>query len=274
MEHIKNFAPQCGSARRAVSTEADPTAPAKARRLPDRLVGKALHAGRDRRSGRAQRTDGWTPERIRAFLEILAHSGSVAAAAHAVGMSRQSAYALRRSVKGRAFGDAWCHALLLAAPVVPDDLMERAIAGQVDHVIRNGEVTGQRHHFDNRLALRVLRQLDRLAVSQSPAAKVLRAVAAEFDAFVDIVASGDEAAADAFLSACGASAAMQSRDLSTLPAAAETCASQSRDLSTLPAAAEPRAPQSPDLSTLPLVGPGRHDLFRSALPGPALRRAA
>lgn len=37
------------------------------------------------------RTDGWTPQRQRAFIEVLADTGSVSAAAEAVGLSREAA---------------------------------------------------------------------------------------------------------------------------------------------------------------------------------------
>ena len=40
----------------------------------------------------------WTPAKAHAFIEALAHHGKVAAAARAVGMTRQSAYRLRDRV--------------------------------------------------------------------------------------------------------------------------------------------------------------------------------
>ena len=49
------------------------------------------------------RDDGWTAQRQRDFLENLASCGSVAAAARSVGMSRESAYALRRRAGGGGF---------------------------------------------------------------------------------------------------------------------------------------------------------------------------
>lgn len=42
------------------------------------------------------RHDGWTPDRQRQFIEALADTGSVRAAAHAVNMAPEGAYALRR----------------------------------------------------------------------------------------------------------------------------------------------------------------------------------
>ena len=46
---------------------------------------------------RIPRTDGWTEEKQRRFIETLADTGLVNVAAKAVGMSRESAYRLRRS---------------------------------------------------------------------------------------------------------------------------------------------------------------------------------
>jgi hypothetical protein len=56
---------------------------------------------------RRPRTDGWTEEKQRRFIEVLADTGLVAAAAKAVGMSRETAYRLRRSPHGAAFARAW-----------------------------------------------------------------------------------------------------------------------------------------------------------------------
>ncbi|MFV4725688.1 hypothetical protein ACNJUL_21330, partial [Mycobacterium tuberculosis] len=42
------------------------------------------------------RHDGWTPERQRGFIEALLDTGSVRAAAHAVNMTPEGAYLLRR----------------------------------------------------------------------------------------------------------------------------------------------------------------------------------
>lgn len=49
------------------------------------------------------RRDGWTAQRQRAFLEALAEGHSVEDACRIVGMTHQSAYALRRRAAGAAF---------------------------------------------------------------------------------------------------------------------------------------------------------------------------
>ena len=149
------------------------------------------------------RADGWTPERIRAFLHALAQCGVVEDAARAAGMSRQSAYAFRNSARGRAFDVAWRAALLLARRRIADELMSRALNGCVEVIVRDGEVWGERHRFDNRLTLAVLTRLDELtATSVHRTDGSPRRAAEDFDAYVDSVCEGGEAPAR-FLRALG-----------------------------------------------------------------------
>lgn len=236
--------------------------------LPAGLLTKALHSGGDRRAGRAQRRDGWTALRIRTFLDVLARTGSVAPAARAAGMSRQSAYALRSSAKGQAFDDAWRRALLCATPCIPDEIMDRAINGCVDPIYRNGKLWGERHRFDNALSMRVLKDLDRQAESQSPAARLLQALAADFEAFIDVVCADDDEQLDTFLRAHDPARRrddVKASNLSTLPNETR----KSPDVSTLPAApksagpvATSRSPHPPPLASAP---PCRHHPMNSTL---------
>lgn len=53
----------------------------------------------------------WTPQRQQVFLTALYATRSVAAAARAAGMSRQSVYRLLDRKRGQAFAQAWAHAL-------------------------------------------------------------------------------------------------------------------------------------------------------------------
>jgi len=141
------------------------------------------------------RADGWTPSRIRIFLDTLAECGVVADAARAAGMSKQSAYAFRNSARGRAFDTAWRAALLLARRRLADEVMSRALNGCVEVIMRDGEVWGERHRYDNRLTMAVLTRLDALADSMRQLDDGPRRVAHEFEAFVDSVcAGGDEPA--------------------------------------------------------------------------------
>jgi hypothetical protein len=57
------------------------------------------------------RRDGWTIRRQFAFLDTLARTRSVTRAAKAAGMSRESAYRLRRRPSSALFAAAWDRAL-------------------------------------------------------------------------------------------------------------------------------------------------------------------
>src|ERR1700761_4955834 len=78
---------------------------------------------------RVPRYDGWTEEKQRRFIETLADTGLVGHAAKAVGMSRESAYQLRRAGHGAAFARAWDAARRHAAGLIEDIAFERAIQG-------------------------------------------------------------------------------------------------------------------------------------------------
>jgi hypothetical protein len=60
------------------------------------------------------RKDGWTPERQRLYVAVLARTGHAGKAARAVGMTEQSAAKLRRR-PGAASFDAACAAAFLGA---------------------------------------------------------------------------------------------------------------------------------------------------------------
>ena len=62
-----------------------------------------------RTSNRQQRFDGWTPDRQRAFLDLLRRGFDVQRAAAGLGMSRRSVYHLRK--RDAAFAQAWTAAL-------------------------------------------------------------------------------------------------------------------------------------------------------------------
>lgn len=53
------------------------------------------------------RHDGWHPDKQRAFIAALATTRRLDRAALAVGMSRESAYYLRRHRGGKSFAAAW-----------------------------------------------------------------------------------------------------------------------------------------------------------------------
>ncbi|MDB5681475.1 MAG: hypothetical protein JWO16_1280 [Sphingomonas bacterium] len=110
---------------------------------------------------RKPRLDGWTEEKQRHFIEVLADTGLVGVAAKAVGMSRETAYRLRRSPHGAAFARAWDTARHHAGGLVEDIVFERAIEG-VEREVYNGagEVVGARLVHDNRLLKYLLSHLN------------------------------------------------------------------------------------------------------------------
>jgi hypothetical protein len=148
----------------------------------------------------AVRHDGWTADRRRLFLEGIADGHTVASACARVGLSSASAYALRR--RDRAFALGWSAACLLARDALADILTSRAIDGQVDTYTRADGTVVTRHRHDNRLGQAMLARLDRLAeipagsaIAEPAEAAAARAVAGDFDPFLDLV--GADAAADA-----------------------------------------------------------------------------
>jgi hypothetical protein len=167
--------------------------------------------------GRRRRCDGFTPERQCIFLDALSRCGVAADAARAAGISRDTAYELRNSAGGRAFALGWDAAVLISRGRVADELESRALNGVVDRIYRNGELWGERHRHDNRLAMAVLTRLDRQCDGLGEGAATARIVAQEWDQFLDIVEDGGDGAGD-FL----ASRAAKARDLAEQAQAAAT----------------------------------------------------
>ena len=67
------------------------------------------------------RRDGWTPARQLAFLGALGSTRSVTRAAAAAGMSRESAYRLRKRASAALFAAAWDRILASPAPRPPKE---------------------------------------------------------------------------------------------------------------------------------------------------------
>lgn len=109
------------------------------------------------------RHDGWTAERQKGFILRLALSGCVSVAARGVGMTRRSAYRLLDRPGSESFAEAWGRALGWGQDRTLDKSLERALLGETVPIVRDGRVVGERHRYDNRLAMAVLNALDRRA---------------------------------------------------------------------------------------------------------------
>lgn len=105
---------------------------------------------------RKYRYDGWTPERQRGFIDALAETGSVKAAAHRVNMSKEGAYYLRRQPHADEFRAAWTAALDHGVTRL-EDMGERALDGVAWPVFgANGQI-GERRLYNDRLLMFILR---------------------------------------------------------------------------------------------------------------------
>jgi|GEM_PF-3280251 len=138
------------------------------------------------------RTDGWTPERQRGFVVMLSLTGSVKAAAAEVGLSRESAYHLRRKPEGRLFARLWDAARLIARDRLADEAMERAVNGTTETIVYHGEEAGHRQRHDNRHLQWTLSRLDREASRFEERAAPARRAASAFDALADALGTGPE----------------------------------------------------------------------------------
>lgn len=106
---------------------------------------------------RKYRHDGWTPERQRAFIEALAATGSVTAAAARINMSPEGAYYLRRQPGAEGFAAAWAAALDHGVQQLADVAIDRAIHGVAVPVFWRGEQVGEKRWFNDRLLMFLLR---------------------------------------------------------------------------------------------------------------------
>ena len=122
-------------------------------------------------SPETQRHDGFTSDRQAAFLDALAGSGSVSAAAQAVGLSRTAIYNLRNrdDEAGAAFRAAWDARLKQAVAVLAETAFDRAINGIEEPVFHKGEQVGTRVRHNDRLLMFLLKSLDPENYASKPA---------------------------------------------------------------------------------------------------------
>lgn len=99
---------------------------------------------------------GWTADTQREFLVHLSETGCVSQACELVGMSRQSAYALRRRVPNSVFAVAWDVAIYMARQAMLDEATERAIQGREVGIWYHGEQVGTRTVHNDKLLMFLL----------------------------------------------------------------------------------------------------------------------
>jgi hypothetical protein len=105
-----------------------------------------------------RRADGWSPQKQRTFITVLADTGSVTRAAAAVCMSRQACYDLRRSPGGENFDRAWDAALSWSSKGLIDIAFDRAINGVEEPVFdKGGQRIACRYRYNDKLLMFLIR---------------------------------------------------------------------------------------------------------------------
>lgn len=103
------------------------------------------------------RRGGWSAERQREFILLLAELGSVRAACRAMGVGEHHIYKLRRHPEAEEFRQAWEIALDCGIRRIEDIAMDRAIHGVEQPVYHSGRLVGTRRAYNDRLLMFMLR---------------------------------------------------------------------------------------------------------------------
>jgi hypothetical protein len=105
-----------------------------------------------------KRLAGWSAERQKLFLTVLAETGQVHLAAAGARLSARSAQALR--VRSPAFNAGWRMAEQLGAGRLAPIAFDRAINGRIEQVYRDGELIAERRVPSDKLLMWLLARLD------------------------------------------------------------------------------------------------------------------
>ena len=105
-----------------------------------------------------KRIAGWSAERQRYFLTVLAETGQVHLAAAAARLSVRSTQALR--VRSPAFNAGWRMAEQLGAGRLAPLAFDRAINGRIEQIYQGGELIGERRVPSDKLLMWLLARLD------------------------------------------------------------------------------------------------------------------
>ena len=104
------------------------------------------------------RSNGLNPMRQRAFIAYLSVNGSVEMSATAIGASDSALYNLKRAEGAESFAAAWDNAIEMGARRVLDTLMDHAIHGTPEKLIKNGEVILERRKYNTRAMMWIVQQ--------------------------------------------------------------------------------------------------------------------
>lgn len=116
----------------------------------------------------AARRDGWTVARQIGFIHRLAICGCVGTSARGVGMSRESAWRLRKRPGAESFAAAWDKAARWGEDHIADLGVERCLKGEVRPYYYRGRKVGEQVRFNDSLLIAVLNRFDR---PRDPAAR-------------------------------------------------------------------------------------------------------
>ena len=105
-----------------------------------------------------KRLAGWSAERQRLFLTVLAETGQVHLAAAAARLTVRSAQALR--VRSPAFNSGWRMAEQLGAGRLAPIAFDRAINGRIEQVYQDGVLVAERRVPSDKILLWLLARLD------------------------------------------------------------------------------------------------------------------
>ena len=105
-----------------------------------------------------KRLAGWSAERQKLFLTVLAETGQVHLAAAAARLSARSAQTLR--VRSPAFDKAWRVAEQMAVGRLSPIAFDRAINGRIEQVYQGGELVAERRVPNDKMLMWLLARLD------------------------------------------------------------------------------------------------------------------
>lgn len=104
------------------------------------------------------RSNSWTPERQKAFIENLAETANVRLSAAMVNMSKISAYNLKNHPQGGEFKRAWDAAIDFSVSRLKDVAFERAVDGRLEPVWQGGKLVGHKRVYSDSMLMFLLKQ--------------------------------------------------------------------------------------------------------------------